>query len=122
MMQICYKKIIQHTMFTVCSFFVAATVQAVSLEGIQIYQKNLHQSPERQQNLADDIDRYRNADDMWNILRKDFALNHYEDSPQVQAQIDWFMEHQDFLRHSADRAAPYLFFIYRRLLIITRAG
>lgn len=114
MMQFCYKKIIQHTLLCMCTFFVATAVNAVSLDGIKIYQKDLHTSPERQQNLADDIDRYRNADDMWEILRNDFALNHYEDNPLVQAQIDWFMDHQDFLRHSADRAGPYLYFIYQQ--------
>ena len=34
--------------------------------------------------------------------------------PGVQAQIDWFMQHQDFLMNSAERAAPYLYYILQQ--------
>jgi membrane-bound lytic murein transglycosylase D len=85
-----------------------------NLEGIQIYQKNIHLFPERKQSLDDDIDRYRNADDLWGILRQEFSLNHHEDDPLVQAQIDWFMQHQDFLLNSAERASPYLYYILQQ--------
>ena len=81
-----------------------------NIEGIQVYQKNL-QSEERRQSLADDIDRYHNADNMWDVLRSQFTLPHYEDNPLVQQQIAWFMNHQDFLYRSALRAAPYLYYI-----------
>lgn len=85
-----------------------------SLEGIQVYQKNIHSSPEKKQILAEDIDRYHNADNLWEVLRNDFRLPHYEDDPQVQEQIDWFMNHQGFLLRSTTRAAPYLYYILQQ--------
>lgn len=82
-----------------------------TIEGIQVYQKNLHLSLEHKQKLADDIDRYYNADNMWDVIRSEFSLPHYEDNAVVQKQIEWFMNNQDYLMRSAERAAPYLFFI-----------
>ena len=46
-------------------------------EGIQVYQQNSHFSSERKRLIADDIDRYNNADNIWDILRQEFALPHY---------------------------------------------
>lgn len=96
----------------ISTFFVAFRCYALpSLEGIQVYQKNIHLSEERKQTLADDIDRYRNADNMWDVLRAEFTLPHYEDNPLVQEQIEWFLNNQDFLQRAATRAAPYLYYI-----------
>ncbi len=86
-----------------------------SNEGIQVYQKNLHFSPEKKQNLAKDINRYHNADNIWNMLRKHFTLPHYENNPLVQEKINWFMNHQDYLMRSMTRAAPYLYFILQQV-------
>lgn len=86
-----------------------------SPEGIQVYQPNLHLSPEHKQSLADDVDRYRNADNLWDVLRDEFSMNHYESNPQVQAKIEWFMNNQDFLLRSATRAAPYLYYILQQV-------
>ena len=86
-----------------------------SAEGIQVYQKNVHLLPEHKQKLADDITRYRNADNLWDVLREEFTLPHYEDSPAVQAKIEWFMNNQDFLLRSTTRAAPYLYYIWQQV-------
>jgi membrane-bound lytic murein transglycosylase D len=88
---------------------------ASSVEGFQVYQKNLHLYPEHKQQLADDIYRYQNADNLWDALREEFALPHFEENPLVQEQIDWFMSHQEFLLHSATRAAPYLYYILQQV-------
>jgi LysM repeat protein len=102
-------------LFLCCLFFYNTVFASFpNIEGIQVYQKNLHLSEERKQSLADDIDRYRNADNMWDVLRSQFTLPHYEDNPQVQQQINWFMNHQDFLFRSASRAAPYLYYILQQ--------
>lgn len=85
------------------------------IEGIQIYKKNLHSSPEHRQKLADDITRYRNADNLWDVLRDEFALPHYENNPAVQEKVEWFMNNQDFLLHAASRAAPYLYYISQQV-------
>jgi membrane-bound lytic murein transglycosylase D len=83
-------------------------------EGIQVYQKNIHLFPERKQTLAEDISRYRNADDLWDVLRQEFTLPHYEETPGVQAQINWFLSHQEFLLNTTNRAAPYMYFILQQ--------
>lgn len=97
-----------------CVLVHGSSVAASSPEGIQIYQKNLHLSAEHKQKLAADIYRYQNADNMWDVLRHEFILPHYEKSPQVQEQIEWFLHHQDFLLNTMSRAAPYLYFILQQ--------
>ena len=87
---------------------------STNIEGIQVYQKNTHLSEERKQILADDIDRYRNADNVWDSLRSEFSLQHHEENPYVQDQIEWFMNHQDFLISAANRAGPYLYYILQQ--------
>jgi membrane-bound lytic murein transglycosylase D len=84
-------------------------------EGIQVYQKNMHLSEAHKQKLAADIYRYYNADNIWDTLRHEFILPHYEYMPQVQQQINWFLAHPDFLRVSAERAAPYLYYILQQV-------
>src|SRR3982750_4445468 len=99
MIQSWYKLIISLFLGTFCVVFHCMALP--SLEGIQIYQKNIHLSEERKQILADDIDRYHNADDMWEVLRTEFTLPHYEDNPLVQEQIQWFLNNQVFLQRAA---------------------
>jgi len=84
-------------------------------EGIQTYQKNIHLSPEHKQKLADDITRYRNANNFWDVLREEFSLPHYEESYAVQAKIQWFMNNQDYLLRATSRAAPYLYYISQQV-------
>lgn len=98
-----------------CTASYRVCIAAPNIEGIQVYQKNLHLSEEHKQNLAEDIDRYHNADDMWDLLRSEFSLPHYESNPQVKEQIDWFLNNQDFLHRSAARAAPYLYYISQQV-------
>jgi membrane-bound lytic murein transglycosylase D len=92
----------------------SVAIASPNIEGIQVFQKNTHLTEARKQLLADDINRYHHAEDMWDVLRSEFVLPHYEDNPYVQQQIEWFMNHQDYLRHSANRAAPYLYYILQQ--------
>ncbi len=115
MMKELWYKIIINTWIALCCLAINSPSFAYpSAEGIQIYQ-NMHLSPERKQNLAEDITRYYNADNLWDALRHDFILPHYEDNPVVQEKIEWFLNHQDYLIHSMTRAAPYLYFIHQQL-------
>src|SRR5579862_1406636 len=98
-----------------CALIGGASFASPSLEGIQVYQKNLHLFPEHKQKLADDITRYRNADNLWDVLRESFTLPHYEDNPAVQEKIEWYMNNQDFLLRSASRSAPYLYYIFQQV-------
>lgn len=83
-------------------------------EGIQVYQKNVHLMPEHKQKLSEDIFRYRNADNLWDVLREEFNLPHYAESYAVQEKIEWYMNNQEFLLRSATRAAPYLYYILQQ--------
>lgn len=93
----------------------APSFASQNTEGIQVYQKNVHLSPEHKQKLADDIIRYRNADNLWDVLREEFSLSHYEQSYAVQVKIEWLMNNQDYLLRSASRAAPYLYYILQQV-------
>lgn len=111
-----YKLIILCATISFCCFInTTLFANPSNIEGIQIYQKNIHLSPERKEKLAADIDRYNNADNLWDALRQEFTLPHYEDNPRVQAQIEWFMNNQDFLYRSAMRASPYLYYILQQV-------
>lgn len=91
------------------------SLASASPDGIQLYQKNLHLSEEHKQRLADDIVRYRNADNLWDVLREEFSLPHYENHPAVREKIRWFLNNQEFLARSASRAAPYLYYILQQV-------
>lgn len=84
-------------------------------EGIQVYQKDLTLVPEHKQKVEEDLYRYQQADNIWDVLREEFALPHYEDNPAVQEKIQWFMSNQDFLFRSATRSAPYLYYILQQV-------
>jgi membrane-bound lytic murein transglycosylase D len=96
------------------SAVLSTAIFATEIEGIQVYPKNVLHLSEQRQLIADQIDHYHSADDIWDVLRQEFSLEHYEDDPRVQDQISWFMQHQDFLLNSASRAAPYLFYILQQ--------
>src|SRR5579872_648507 len=98
-------KLIPYFLGILCSAMLTTAWPLPNTEGIQVYSKNLLSYPERKQSLADDIILYRNADDLWENLRQEFTLPHYEDMPAVQAQINWFLSHQEFLFNTTRRAA-----------------
>lgn len=98
-----------------CILLNGASYAVPNKEGIQVYQKNVAESPERTKSLRDDIDRYRNAEDLWDELRQGFTLNHEENNPKVQEQIQWWLNHQDYLIASARQAVPYLYFILQQV-------
>src|SRR5579872_1697739 len=99
----------------VCSMMNAASFAAPNAEGIQVYQKNLQLSPEKKQSLAEDVNRYYNADNVWDALRLEFNLPHYENNPEVQVQIEWFLTHNHFLMESTSRAGPYIYYILQQV-------
>lgn len=109
-------KIISLILSISCSLFFNTDIFALpNAEGIQVYNNNIHLLPEHKRRLADDISRYHHADNLWDVLRDEFSLPHYENSPAVQAKIEWFMNNQDFLLRSATRSAPYLYYILQQV-------
>lgn len=98
-----------------CSLISSISMAYPNIEGIQNYQKSLPFSKERRQSLAEDINRFYNADNIWDLLRSEFTLHHYENTPEVRAQLNFFMNNPNFLLHSAERAAPYLYYISQQV-------
>ena len=106
------KSIIRNALLGIYSLLFSSILFAsASIEGIQVYSQDIDFSWERKQRIADDLDRYNNADNIWDVLRQEFTLPHYEDNPLVQKKIEWFLEHQNYLVNSMNRAAPYLYYI-----------
>jgi membrane-bound lytic murein transglycosylase D len=105
-----YKKILAMACALVSTVCFAATNPSDGL-----LQNNAHLTSEHKQKLAKAIVRYRNADNLWDVLREEFVLPHYEDNPYVREQIVYLMNHQEFLMHSAEHAAPYLYFILQQV-------
>lgn len=109
-----YKLIVSGILICLFCIMQSSASIAAGGDGLQVYQKNMHLSAERKQKLARDIDRYRNADNIWDTMRSEFTLPHYEDNPRVQEMIDYYMNNQDELYQSASRAAPYLYYILQQ--------
>lgn len=97
-----------------CILIQSATFALPNTEGIQVYQDYLLDD-EKKQIVANDIDRFNNAENIWEVLRHEFTLPHYEENPAVQEKISWFLTHQNELLHTANRAAPYLYFILQQV-------
>lgn len=110
-----YKLLIKFIIVLCFCAFSENSLAFTNAEGIQIYQQNEQLSAEHKRKLADDITRYHNADNLWDVLREEFTLAHYEDNPAVQDKIEWYMNNQDYLLRSANRAAPYLFYILQQV-------
>ncbi len=84
-------------------------------DGLRTYQNAPTLSEEHKQNIAEDISRFKQADNLWDVLRDEFSLPHYENNPLVQEKIEFFMNNQDFLMRSVNRAAPYLYYILQQV-------
>lgn len=52
---------------------------------------------------------------LWDRLGCSFQLPLEEDNPNVQAQINWFLRHKDYLDRTSRRAAPYIYYIYEQV-------
>jgi len=87
------------------------SLAAPASNAIQVDLKNRQISTERKDRLVVEVKRYRNADNLWDILRENFALPHYENIPGVQEKVNWYMRNQDYLIRATSRAAPYLYYI-----------
>ncbi|MDX1900847.1 MAG: LysM peptidoglycan-binding domain-containing protein [Gammaproteobacteria bacterium] len=99
----------------ILSLFWTMLCVAQPTEGIRSYQKKLSPlSAEHKQVIAQDIDRYYSAGDLWDILQREFALPHYEDNPLVQQKIHWYYQHPHSLVNAMKRATPWLYFILQQ--------
>lgn len=109
-------KLLQWAVPCLCLLGFASQVSAApSADGIRLYQNTPTLTEEHKQTIADDLSRFKQADNIWDVLRDEFSLPHYENNPLVQEKIEWFMNNQDFLLRSVNRAAPYLFYIMQQV-------
>lgn len=53
--------------------------------------------------------------DLWDRLRESFAMDISNQSPRVQAQLNWYRRHPGYLNRVADRANRYLFHIVEEI-------
>ncbi len=53
---------------------------------------------------------YRATPTVWEVLRKQFMLDHNVNRPEVQAQLKWLMSHPDYLKRFA-QSEPYMYHI-----------
>lgn len=62
------------------------------------------------------IKQYDQAGNLWTALSDDFNLPDETDSnPAVAWQIKWFMQNPGYLKHMADSAAPFLYYIFQQV-------
>jgi len=88
---------------------------ALSMEGIQVYQKNAVPSPKKRGSFAEAFRHYKSTDNLWDVVRSEFSLAHHDYNPAVQENIDWLLNDHDFLMHTAARSTPYLYFIHEQV-------
>ena len=48
---------------------------------------------------------------LWQRIRDGMKLDHYIEEPRVQAELDWYLKHPDYLDRVATRASRYLYYI-----------
>lgn len=108
-------QLIKWTFSTVCALGITNTCFATNNDGLNVYKNTPSLSEEHKQKIAEDLSRFQQADNIWDVLRDEFSLPHYENNPLVQEKIEWFMNNQDFLLRSVNRAAPYLYYIMEQV-------
>lgn len=52
---------------------------------------------------------------LWDHMRQNFKLPQGDNNPEVQAQIRWYVHHQQDLNRTINRAAPYMYFIFEQV-------
>jgi membrane-bound lytic murein transglycosylase D len=98
-----------------CTIINSASYASLNLEGIQVYPKTTNRAGQNTR-LADDVIRYQNANaNLWDLLRSEFTLPHYENSAVIQEHIQWWLDNQDFLLRTTTRSAPFLYFIHQQV-------
>jgi membrane-bound lytic murein transglycosylase D len=54
-------------------------------------------------------------DDIWLRVRNGFQLQLNNDKPRVQAELNWFGRHQDYIDRVVDRASLYLYYVVEEI-------
>lgn len=54
--------------------------------------------------------------DLWQVTRNNMQLELYQDNPRVQAQLEWFKKHPQYLKRVTQRASPYYYYIVEQAL------
>lgn len=51
------------------------------------------------------------AENVWDVLRKEFMLNHEVTQPEVQHQLRWLISHPSYIHKLARQSEPYIYHI-----------
>ena len=54
-------------------------------------------------------------DDIWLRVRNGFQLQRNNDKPRVQAELNWFGRHQNYIDRVVDRASLYLYYVVEEI-------
>ncbi|WP_432459860.1 MULTISPECIES: LysM peptidoglycan-binding domain-containing protein [unclassified Agarivorans] len=54
-------------------------------------------------------------DDLWQRIEQQFELPLPQKNKRLQAQLNWFLKHPDYMARVSKRAAPYLYFIVEEI-------
>lgn len=103
------------SLFTIFFAFCAIPSYATTPDGILSYSRHLNSNIATKAEMQAALQRYQQAENLWDVLRKTFSLPHYDNNPAVREKIAWYMSNQDDLIRSASRAAPYLYFILQQV-------
>ena len=57
----------------------------------------------------------RQYDNIWERISDNLSLDRHTGSRRVQGMLAWYRRNQDFLDRTADRAAPYIYYIVQEL-------
>ena len=68
-------------------------------------------SIETQDPFAINPDDYPVTENIWDRVRRGFALADEADNPRLLAELNWYTRHQTYLDRVAERAEPFLYFI-----------
>ena len=52
---------------------------------------------------------------LWLVMGEDFKMNHYQNEPAVQKQIQWYIANEGHLETTADRATPYVYYVLQEI-------
>lgn len=52
---------------------------------------------------------------LWILIGRDLKMNHEDERPEVQQQIEWYMHHRLYLINIAKRADPYVYYILQEV-------
>ena len=61
------------------------------------------------------LDYQSDQTNIWDRLRAGMKMDEPEDNPRLQAEIDWYVNHSEYMARVIDRAEPFLYYILNEI-------